>query len=63
MKCHRCKKAIDRAVRVFMKARDHREKDNFRDVCYECYDTMMREGGYTLVDGVWTKPAVLNTTK
>lgn len=38
MKCYLCKKEISLAVRVYVKARNKREKSNFRNLCQNCYD-------------------------
>ena len=46
MKCYVCKREIDRSVRVFMEARDRRERAQFRDLCQACYETHMTEQGY-----------------
>ena len=40
MKCWLCKKEITKAMRVFVKARNGREKDNFRDVCFPCFEKL-----------------------
>lgn len=37
MKCWFCKRKITTAIRDFVRARNGREKDNFRDVCENCY--------------------------
>lgn len=57
MKCYVCKREIDRAVRVFMGARDRRERAQFRDLCDTCYDHHMRiDKGLILKNGMWVKP-------
>jgi len=54
MKCYRCKKEnLKSAVRIIMPAKDAREKDNYRDICDECYPIIMQERGYTLINGIW----------
>ena len=61
MKCYICKKRIKTAVRVFMLARNRREKDRYRDLCPNCYTAEMQRQGYELrktstgID-LWTKP-------
>lgn len=46
MKCFICKKEIKESTRRLIRARNHREKDSFRDLCPICYDEQMREDGY-----------------
>lgn len=54
MKCYKCKKTgLTSATRVFMEARDRREKPGYRNVCDDCYSAIMHEHGYRLIDGVW----------
>ncbi len=55
MKCYVCKKPINRAVRVFMPARNHREKDSFRNLCEECYTKEMERQGSKLVGNTWLR--------
>lgn len=54
MNCYRCKKKdLKSAVRVMMPAKNAREKDNFRNICDDCYPVIMQEKGYSLINGVW----------
>lgn len=53
MKCYRCKKQISSAIRVFMPAKDRREKAQHRDICDDCNLIIKSEQGYVLVDGIW----------
>ena len=36
-----------------MPAKNAREKDNFRNICDDCYPVIMQEKGYSLINGVW----------
>jgi hypothetical protein len=47
MKCYICKKQISSGVRHYLPARNHREKDRFRDFCDACYRAQMAKEGYT----------------
>jgi len=43
MRCFFCRKDITVAMRTFVRARNRREKDNFRDLCYECYCKLRKD--------------------
>lgn len=45
MKCYFCKEEITEAMRTFVKARNAREKDAFRDLCLNCYKAKMKAEG------------------
>jgi len=46
MKCYLCKKEIQKAIRHFLLARNHREKSKFRNLCDSCFETQMAADGY-----------------
>lgn len=48
MKCYLCKKIISVSTRVYLDARNRREKGQFRDLCWTCYDEKMKADGYKL---------------
>jgi len=46
MKCYECKKPEPKsAIRVFMPAKNKREKASFRDICEMCYPIIMKNKG------------------
>ena len=56
MKCYNCeKKDLKEAVRVFMPAKNAREKDSYRDICLKCYPLIMKKKGYILIGNIWRK--------
>lgn len=65
MNCYRCKTKIERGMREMMPAKNRREKDGFRNICYECYPIIMAEKGYIKINGMWrrTTPFVKADTK
>lgn len=62
MRCFLCKRDIQKAVRVFLDARNNREKSRFRDLCENCYHEHMTQQGFVLQKGeaggldMWVKP-------
>jgi hypothetical protein len=55
MICYLCKTPIKSSVRVFLKAKNGREKDGRRDVCESCYKRTKEKDGYKLNGNMWTK--------
>lgn len=59
MKCYLCKAEINKSVRVFMDARNKREKSQYRDLCEVCYPKHMLAEGYVLKKSgnynIWSK--------
>jgi len=50
--CYVCKAEVEGGYHVFMKTRNAREKDNFRDVCENCMATLLEAtgDGYAVLD-------------
>jgi len=55
MKCYLCKKEIEQSWRLFVAARNYRERDKFRDVCETCYKESRERNGFTLGEFGWER--------
>jgi hypothetical protein len=53
MKCYLCPKEVSEAIRIWMPAKNRREKDQFRNLCLDCYLNHRQEQGYVLEKGCW----------
>lgn len=49
VKCYFCKKEVSATVRIYVKARNNREKSSFRDLCGKCYYADKLANGYKMV--------------
>ena len=60
MKCYVCKAKVSTATRHFMKTQNRREKDQFRDLCDNCYPAQMTKEGYSFKGNCWQKEEAEN---
>jgi len=60
MKCYVCKAKVSTATRHFMKTQNRREKDQFRDLCDNCYPAQMTKEGYSFKGNSWQKEEAEN---
>ena len=60
MKCYICKTKVKTATRHFLKAKNRREKDQFRDLCEGCYSMQMEHEGFVLQGNTWTREEIAN---
>lgn len=58
MKCYICNKPISSSIRVFMEAKNKREKSQFRDLCSTCYERKQESEGYVREGNYWRKRRV-----
>jgi len=60
MKCYVCKAKVSTATRHFLKAKNRRERDQFRDLCDNCYPAQMTNEGYIFKGNCWRKEGMGN---
>ena len=60
MKCYVCKAKVSTATRHFLKAKNRHEKDQFRDLCDNCYPAQMTKEGYIFKGNCWQKEGMGN---